>query len=450
MTRPGWTLAGRLTRSLTIGLTLCWVLGAALASLMVRYELNEVFDSVLQETAQHMLPDILRNHAAVLEGPASAEVPDTLPAVPHDEYVTYQVLSVAGVVRLRSHQAPSAAYLLPVTPGFAWDGAGRRVYTELSVDGRFAIQIAEPAGHRQEAVWGAILLLLLPLAGLLPVVVWLIRHNVRGGLAPVTQLQREVAARGGGNLSPLPASRLPEELALLVTDMNQLLSRLAKALESERSFARNSAHELRTPIAAALVQTQLLAAHLGEATPMGERALAIAAELRRMGRLAERLLQLARAEAGVAASMEVVDLLPLLRLLVEEFAAEAGPGRITVETNGIAAFPVRGDLDALGIALRNLLENALRHGEPDMPVRFTLGPGRRLSLRNAAPPIPPAALEQLKRPFQRHNQHVAGTGLGLAIVDRIMRQAGGALLLHAPPPGAESGFETVLEFPPAP
>ncbi len=448
MTPSGWTLAGRLTRSLTIGLSLCWLLGAVLASLMVRYELNEVFDSVLQETAQHLLPEILGKQAAVLEGPVGPEAPDTLPAVPHDEYITYQVLSATGQLRLRSHAAPTMPYLLPVSPGFAWDAAGRRIYTELSVDGRFAIQIAEPAGHRQEAVWGAILLLLLPLAGLLPVAVWLIHRNVRHGLAPVTQLQREVATRGGGNLAPLPVSRLPEELALLVTDLNQLLARLSQALESERSFARNSAHELRTPIASALVQTQLLATHLGEATPMGERAVAIAAELRRMGRLAERLLQLSRAEAGVAVSEEVVDLLPLLRLLVDDFSSEGG--RIEVETGGLASFPVRADVDALGIALRNLLENALRHGDPSAPVRITLGPGRSLSLSNDAAPIPPEALARLKQPFQRLGQSAGGTGLGLAIVERIMRQAGGGLTLHAPAPGKASGFEAVLSFPPAP
>lgn len=445
MTPSGWTLSGRLIRTLTLWLSLCWVVGTGLAALAVRYEMNEVFDSVLQETAQHLLPEILNQHAAVL---VDGRAPGSLPAVPHDEYITYQVLTASGEVRLRSHQAPDTPFILPLEAGFAWDAEGRRIYTEASVDGRFAIQIAEPAGHRGHAVLSAILLLLAPLGGMLPVAAWMVRRSVTRGLTPLRLLQREVAARGGGNLAPLPISALPEELVQLVADMNLLLRRLAQALDSERSFARNSAHELRTPVAAALIQTQLLAAHLGETTPMGERAQAIAAELRRLGRLAERLLQLSRAEAGVTLGGDLVDLVPLAHLLVNEFAGQPGmAGRLHFDPGSEPCLMVRGDLDALGIVLRNLLENAVLHGDPAVPITLRLGPGRSVTLRNGAAVIPAETLARLKEPFHRLDHHAAGTGLGLAIVETIMRQAGGTLVLHSPPPGATTGFEAALTFP---
>ncbi len=442
----GWTLRGRLIRSLTLGIILSWLVAAGLAVLAVRYELHEEFDSVLQETAQHLLPSILQDHRAVLE--AASGTPPTLPAVPHDEYITYQILTRDGQVRLRSHQAPMRAFVLPVATGFSWDSIGRRVYSELSVDGIYAIEIAEPAGHRREPIVHAILLLLLPLGGLVPVAIWLIRRSVRHGLKPIVALEREIASRSHSNLQPLSVAGLPAELGQMVADVNLLLQRLALAIESERSFAANSAHELRTPVAAAMAQTQVLATHLGEATPLGQRALAIVADLQRMSRLAERLLQLSRAEAGGAMGGDTLDALPLLAMLVEDANRQAGvAGRIQLETWGATGFMVRADLDTLGIAIRNLLDNALLHGMPEGIVWLRLGPGRQLSVSNDSPPVSAADLATLTDRFRRLDDERPGSGLGLAIVETIMRQLGGTLRLHSPARGSATGFEVVLTFP---
>jgi two-component system OmpR family sensor kinase len=369
--------------------------------------------------------------------------------VPHDEYITYQILTRDGRVRLRSHQAPGEAFLVPVQLGFDWDPSGRRIYTEISVDGRFAIQIAEPAGHRSEAVFKTISLLLLPLSGLVLVAGWLVRRVVRRGLAPLLALQRELSLRGRRDLRLLSLRNLPDELGSVVGDVNLLLQRLAQALEAERSFAANSAHELRTPVAAALAQTQVLAAHLGEATPLGQRALAIAEDLRRLTRLTERLLHLSRAEAGVALGGEAVDLVPLLRLLTSDLARQGGnAGRFCFDPRALTAFMVRADLDAMGIVLRNLLENALLHGEPGCSIEVRIEADRRISVHNPAPPIPMSEISTLTERFRRLDRAQPGSGLGLTIAETIMRQIGGALVLHSPSRDGRPGFEAVLSFPP--
>ncbi len=353
-----------------------------------------------------------------------------------------------GQVKLRSHQAPMRPFVLPVATGFAWDAVGRRVYSELSVDGRYAIEIAEPAGHRREPIVNAILLLLLPLGGLVPVAIWLIRRSVRRGLKPLLAVQREIAGRSRSNLAPLPVAGLPEELGTMVVDVNQLLLRLAHAMESERSFAANSAHELRTPVAAAMAQTQVLAARLGEDTPLGQRALAIVAEMRRMARLAERLLQLSRAEAGLAMTGEAQDVLPLLELLVADANRQAGQaGRFRLDRGGAGSFILAADLDTLGIAFRNLLDNALLHGTPGGEILVRLGPGLEIAVSNDGPVVPAANLSRLTERFHRLDADRPGSGLGLAIVESIMRQMGGALRLHSPARGAAAGFEAVLAFP---
>ena len=97
-----------------------------------------------------------------------------------------------------------------------------------------------------------------------------------------------------------------------------LLGRLKAAMDIEKEFAANSAHELRTPIASALAQTQRLAVELGD-HPAGSRVLEVENSLRQLSQLSEKLLQLARLDAGFALSDVRVDLEPVVELVVRDF-----------------------------------------------------------------------------------------------------------------------------------
>ena len=106
------------------------------------------------------------------------------------------------------------------------------------------------------AVWlglGAPLLGLLPIAAL--VIYWTVRRTTR----PILEVQRQIRMRDGEHLDPIDPHGLPGELTPIIQDMNRLLERLKAALDAERSFAANSAHELRNPIAAARAQAEIIA-----------------------------------------------------------------------------------------------------------------------------------------------------------------------------------------------
>ena len=438
-----WSLSRRLILLLSAGLSLLWLGAAAMSTTATLHEINEVLDSALQETAQRLLPLAsydLEEHEEL----GDRAIGDTIAG--HQEYLIYQIRDARGRVMLRSHDAPAEAFAAPLVPGFA-DIDGRRYYTEMSAEHGLAVQVAEKAGHRTETIYDSIFWLLVPIALLLPLAGLAIYWTVGRTVAPIGAVREALRARSGTDLRPIADSGLPTELAPIVKDVNRLLERLDLALASERAFASNSAHELRTPVAAALAQLQRLSAELGPSSHQARLDL-ILASLRRLGNLVEKMLQLARAESGIAITGEAVDLLPVLRLLLDEFERSAtGAGRLQFETRA-AAWVRQIDIDAFAIVLRNLIDNALNHGATDMPVRVVLDDLGALHVINRGPVVAKAQLRQLTDRFTRGQTKAGGSGLGLAIADTILRQAGGKLSLLSPVVNQADGFEAVVDLPP--
>ena len=296
MTARPHSLQRRLGLGLAGVVAALWLAGAVAAGLALRGEIDEVFDSALQEVAQRILPLAYRE-VLDAEPATDGEAPgERLPAVlPHAEAITYIVRDGDGRVLLRSHDADPAAFPA-LRPGFQ-ETAQLRLYTESAVQGSLFVTAAENLTHRREATLEAAGMLLWPLALVLPLSQLGVWALVRIALRPVRALQGEIEARGHGNLSPVGTAGLPAEFAPVAGSVNRLIARLHRALAAERGFTANSAHELRTPVAAALAQTQRLVAELPDG-PLRDRAGTVEAALRQLARLSEKLLQLAKAEGG--------------------------------------------------------------------------------------------------------------------------------------------------------
>ncbi|MFN4156562.1 MAG: ATP-binding protein [Paracoccaceae bacterium] len=432
------SLQGRLGLWLGLALTVLWVMAASVTALIARGEIEVVFDSALQETAQRILPlavvDILNREE---EG-----ISQRLAAIrEHDEFFTYIVRDDQGRILLQSHAADPR-----VIPN--WDGIGfrqtatHRLYNDEAVQGTIRITVAEPLTHRASVAREIQMGLGLPLLIVLPVALLAIVLAVRASLAPLRQFRDRLSARSARDLSPVASTDLPTEIAPLADTVNGLLARLEAAFEAERSFAANAAHELRTPLAGAIAQAQRLQAETRDANAKA-RAAEIEATLKRLTRLAERLLQLARAEGGRLRRDVVADLRPVARLIVDDLARMAGSGRIvlTIPESGVMS---NLDPDAFAILLRNLIENALRYGRPGAPVEVSLGTDGTLIVANDGPVVPADDLVRLTHRFERARPDGGGSGLGLAIVATIAERSGCQLELGSPREGRDSGFEARL------
>lgn len=434
------SLQKRLGLGLTLGMTLLWLGATVGAWLVVQHELNEAFDSALEETAQRILP-LAALEISNREEPRDAQHIATLKM--HKEYLTYLVRDANGEILMQSHDANPKIFNKRPSEGFSTTKK-YRLYGASAMRGTLFIEIAEPLGHRREAAREALFALLLPLLALIPISLLGTWVFVRISLRSVLAYRRAVEARGVGDLSAINVAQLPAEIDPLADAVNHLLERLRKALEAERSFTANSAHELRTPLAATLAQIQRLRQEAPEG-PLRVRAAKIENSLRDLARLSEKLMQLAKAEGGGLLPEAPQDLIPLLAHVVDEWNHSSGH-RIELQLPTQASVYSAIDPDAFGILLRNVIENALKYGAADQPINVSLTNQALLRVTNGGPTVPESALQQLTDRFVRGNNQASGSGLGLAIAKTIVQGVGASMTLTSPAKGREDGFEVSIQF----
>jgi two-component system OmpR family sensor kinase len=427
------SLQGRLALTLAVAVAALWATAALLTAHHLRGEMDAVFDSALEETAQRILPLAAMEILARDPGAAGQRI-ETLRA--HREYLTYLVRDAAGAVLMRSHAADPAMFPPVHRLGFETT-ATHRLYHDAALRGALTISVAEPVARRRHAKDEALAALAAPMAVLAPLSVVLVWGLTHLGLAPLRAFGDAIARRGAADLAPLGAADLPTEIAPVAEAVDGLMARLGRALDAERRFAANAAHELRTPVAAALAQLDRLVAETPDPTAR-DRAAAARDALWRLARRAEKLLQLSRAEGAALRRGAPADLRPVLRLVAGELDPAGTRLVLTLPERPVLSTL---DPDAFAILARNLVENALRHGDPAVPVDVSLDGAAVLRVTNAGPILQGDALLA--------DDPAVRTGLGLSIVRAVALGAGLDLRLQSPAPGRPDGVEAEVALIPA-
>jgi two-component system sensor histidine kinase QseC len=294
--------------------------------------------------------------------------------------------------------------------------------------------------------------LLLPAMLALPLMALAVWWVVSRALRPVDAVARQVGALDAQALAPLDeATPLPSEIVPLRTALNALIRRVAEAFDNERRFTADAAHELRTPLAALKVQAQVaLRAHADDSR---QHALVqVIAGVDRMTHLVEQLLTLARVDPTrqdiapqpldpAALVAEVCnEMRPQAQRQGQSLAVETAPGCT------IAVAPAW-----LQIALRNLIDNALRYAGEGARIEVRLVPtasGCALNVADDGPGVPTALRARLTARFVRGETEGEGCGLGLSIVARVAALSHARLELGDGLPRAEGGygFAATLHF----
>jgi two-component system, OmpR family, sensor histidine kinase QseC len=334
--------------------------------------------------------------------------------------------------------------------GFGWSqlqGSPWRTYSTWNTARTLQIQIAqEPTRHAaldRLALWqmagGALLLL--------AVAVVLMGLIVNATLRPLHRTASLVEQRSEQDLREVDASGAPREVRPLVDALNRLLRRIRHALQTERRFTADAAHELRTPLAAIRANAQVL---IGARDQSEREATArdLLASVDRSTRLVEQLLALARADQPLQDDkLREVDLADVAR---EQLAAHRGRAdQCGIALQGaLEPGATRADPALLSVMVRNLIDNALRYTPPGGRITVATGAsveGPVLTVEDDGPGIPEPERERVFERFHRlPGQKATGSGLGLSIVRRVADVHGARVAIAAGP--GEKGTRVSVSF----
>jgi len=272
----------------------------------------------------------------------------------------------------------------------------------------------------------------------LPLLALLIGWSTSRGLRPLTALASALSSREPGSREPITLKQAPEELEPVVSALNQQLARQEDALERERRFSADVAHELRTPLASIMLNIES-AMVADSPTDMHDSLAGAHQSIAKLTRRVEQLLALAKIEAGAAScNPAVVDLVDVTTHVIDELAPVASSSRVSLGFESpVEPVLIRGYDAAISALLRNLLENALRHVPRGGLVQIVVDSNEQettLEVMDNGPGIPPERRQAVFARFHRESSmHGDGYGLGLSIVQRATDLHGGAIeLLDSP------------------
>lgn len=365
----------------------------------------------------------------------------------------FQVWTDGGKLLLHSSGAPKIP-LTADTDGFSDKIIGDqrwRVFTTYNKKAGIRTVLAErydtrnELGHRiaQDDLY--IMLLTFPLSGLL---IWII---IGRGLDSLDRLAQELANRAPSHLEPVKIKAVPEEIKPVLDELNKLFYRLKEGFEREKRFAADAAHELRTPLAALKAQAQV-ALHSNDIEEKNTALLKLISSVNRSTHIVQQLLIMSKLvpEASSIHDLDEVNIVKITREILAMLAPSALEKQIDLEFESEKKCPhFIGNSTAIGILIRNLVDNAIRYSKPNGKVlvkNYHENNDVVLEVSDNGPGIPKELQSRVfERFFRVLGSKASGSGLGLAIVQQISNLHNGRVSLESPKKG--SGLIVKVFFP---
>jgi len=429
------SLRRRLVLAVVSASVALWLASLAIVTVIAWQETNEVFDDALEEAGYLILSATTDWRARGLPARPPSQGEQT-----RKVDMQYQIVADGRVIQ-RTEGAPKTAFVsgFDDDEGFADPKVDKhrwRVFVVRDAANGFEVQVGQRQDKRFDILEELAESLWLPVTGillLLALVCWLLIGRV---LRPLRRTAHDIAAKSPNDLAPVALDGQPRELLPIVGALNGVLGRLDAALQAERRFTADAAHELRTPLAGLHMHVQLLGRqHPAMAAPFVK----LRQDIARLTALVDSLLTLARLDplAREQLARQQVLVQPLFDDVLALHAPEA-ERRGIVLTLRCGLDTVQADPRMLEIVLRNLVDNALRYCPAGSRIELSAsrhGGRDRIAVRDDGPGVDEASRARLtERFFRVLGQGQAGSGLGLSIVRRIAE-------LH----GIVLGFEAGLD-----
>lgn len=328
-------------------------------------------------------------------------------------------------------------------------GESFRVLVKTTFSGEH-FAVAQESGFRNEIARDGALRTVLPFLIFVPVLLIIVSNLVRKMFRPIAALSEEIDLRADQALHPVEEHHLPIEVRPFAVAINRLLARVAHAMESQRRFVADAAHELRSPMTALSLQAERLAetemSHVAH-----ERLTVLRQGIERGRSLLDQLLALAKAQTIADLPLSAVSVQNIYRRVLEDLMPLAEAKQIdigVVSPQDVQLWASELDLIAL---IKNLVDNAIRYtptgGRVDLSVGV-VGDKAELCIQDNGPGIPLVERERVFDPFYRVlGTEQVGSGLGLSIVRTIANRLGAGIHLGFTNPACQTGLSITVIFP---
>lgn len=446
------SLKRRLNESIQIKLS--FVLAAVIAVVAVT---AGVFSFLSTLDDAHERQDDVLYQVADLAARVLAAAPQAIQSIElldddRDSSLLVQVLAEHG-----SADHTTAGPRLPVDP--SWSGGlhtldvGDQTFRVLvrTTPTRERIVVAQDTDLRNTAALKDALRTLTPFLILVPILLIAIADIVRRMFRPTRELSDQVDARAETDLSPIVDDHLPREIRPFVRAINRLLVRVAEAMEAQRRFVADAAHELRTPAAALSLQAERLGrAAMSDAAR--DRLRALRHGLDRNQHLLTQLLALAKVQSAADTPPHSrTNVGAVIHDVLETVLPLAEAKHIDIGVTGEDDLDLPVDELDLTSLVRNLADNAIRYtpegGKVDLSVIAVPG-AVLLCVSDSGPGVPVADRDRIFEPFYRVlGTGQAGSGLGLSIVAAIVCKIGARIAAGPADEATQRGLRVTLTFP---
>lgn len=417
----------RLIIILSLVSLLLWFGAGAIAWFKAKDETDKVFDAQQILFAQRLATSNLKQ---ILMQQRGGRMADSFKPPRHirqkvldDDALAFAIFTRQGELILSDGQNGDHITFSPVK-GFAKqriDDDSWRIFWLPGAGGDLMIAVGQELEYREDIVTDMVLSQLLVWLAGLPILLALIVFVVSRELAPLKRLRHQLQQRSPDDNTPLAIPQLPSEIQPLVDSLNQFFNRTSTMLLRERRFTSDAAHELRSPLTALRVQTEI-AQLAGDDSEMRNQALNhLTGGIDRATQLIEQLLTLSRLDSVVELdNLETICWQDLIESLLGEryFAADKKQIELVFEQQAIPA-PQLGQPLLISLMLRNLIDNAIHYCPPGSRVCVSLA-ADRIVVSDNGNGVAADDLEKLGQRFYRPaGQNEKGSGLGLSIVNRI-------------------------------
>lgn len=420
------SLRARLMGGFLLLTAIGWGAASVSAWLQARHTINELFDTQQMLFAKRLItlnPADLSRSAL----PATKKVLSSHHGEQEDDALAFAIFTRTGERVFDDGDNGENFLFEPHYRGFR-DGKLRgdsdlwRMVWLNTPDERYVIVVGQEWEYRDEMTGAVVQSTLLPWLFALPLMMILLLWLLQRELAPLKQIAHQLQRRSPDDATALSAARLPLEVRPMVDALNGLFSRIHQMLQRERRFTSDAAHELRSPLAALKVQSEVVQLAHDDAE-MRQHALAnLDTGIDRATRLVDQLLTLSRLDAQrTLAGSETVDLTQLAQqaIMEQDGAAQRAGISLRLENHAGDALLCQGHALLLSLLLRNLLDNAIRYGKRGGTVQVTLRQ-RQWEISDDGPGVSEEALQRIGERFYRPpGQEKSGSGLGLSIVQHI-------------------------------